>query len=425
MDRLIAVHFANPLSPSTAFNSMAGLKRFYGNDASLAQIRRGLSRVRGYALKRRPRPVRPRNPYYVFRWSDLVEMDLAHLPGKQLAAANDGVSYLLFVINAFSRRLYVRPLKNKSAAAVLPQIRSIFREMGGKIKSCRSDRGGEFVDQRVQNFFNYHNIDHRVPRANEKTSLCERVIGTVKRMIYSFLADQDTLRYLDDLPYIVHNYNARRHSTTKLSPYAADRPENHDQVLRTALERIAKLSVKVQRERRRQRRRGTALPAVHAGSLVRRLTKEKPRTFKKSHDNFFTPEIYEVTHVSTHLLRPLYSLAPVNQQGGTGPERRELYYRHELRLVNPGINRDTFPEFQILERRVNPASGRDEVLLRFTDYPKRKYQTWMVEDQLNAYLSRQSSNNLSSEDEDEEEVRRQDGIVSIADDPSSSSSDSD
>ena len=218
MDKLIAIHFSNPLASIPAFNSIQGLQQFYGSDATLADIRQGLSRVQGYALKSRPRLIRPRNPYYVFKRLDLVEGDLAFMTERALVRANDGIQYLLVCINAFSRRLYVYPLKNKLAPSVLTGLRAILRDIGPGLKTFRSDRGTEFLDRRVQTFFNYHNIDHRVPRASEHCSLVERVIGTLKRKIYAFLADQDSLRYIDDLDQLVHNYNSRRHSTIKMSP---------------------------------------------------------------------------------------------------------------------------------------------------------------------------------------------------------------
>ena len=150
---------------------------------------------------------------------------------------------------------------------------------------------------------------------------------------------------------------------------------------------------------------------VRRGTLVRRVRKEQPRTFRKPKHNYFEPDLYEVTNKSNHLLKPLFSLAPVQRDGGHGANLRQLYYREEIQVVNPEINRDNFPNFQITDRRISPATGRDEVFLKFTDYNKPKYDCWMVEDTLNTYLSRVPQQQQDSDSDSS----GSEGVVSIAD----------
>ena len=147
-----------------------------------------------------------------------------------------------------------------------------------------------------------------------------------------------------------------------MSPYEAALPENHKVVLKTTLERIAKLSHRVHLRERRRKRNKTLPTVIIPGTLVRRVPKEKSRPFLKSFHDYFEDKVYEVTRVSKHLLKPLFYLAPIDDQGRRGGELRQKYYREEIQVVNPDINKDTFPNFQILDRRVGD-SGRDEVLL--------------------------------------------------------------
>ena len=61
---------------------------------------------------------------------------------------NDGVSFLLVVINLFSRYLWVRPLKTKSAREVTEAFEDIF-DVGQKPEKLRTDKGKEFTNNDI------------------------------------------------------------------------------------------------------------------------------------------------------------------------------------------------------------------------------------------------------------------------------------
>lgn len=56
-------------------------------------------------------------------------------------AENDGIRYLLVVINIFSKKLYVRPLKTKTMKEVTMSMESILKEIIHKIANIQSDNG--------------------------------------------------------------------------------------------------------------------------------------------------------------------------------------------------------------------------------------------------------------------------------------------
>ena len=62
-----------------------------------------------------------------------------------IAEYNDGVRYLLFVIDILSRKLWVEPLKNKTAKSVIEGMKTIFKD--AKPKKIRADRGAEFLNK--------------------------------------------------------------------------------------------------------------------------------------------------------------------------------------------------------------------------------------------------------------------------------------
>ena len=84
------------------------------------------------------------------------QLDLDLLSMVNLAEENDGVKYLLFAIDVFSRKIWVKPLKNKTAKSALSAVRDILKEVHPK--KIRSDDGSEFANKWCKFFCNDKNI---------------------------------------------------------------------------------------------------------------------------------------------------------------------------------------------------------------------------------------------------------------------------
>lgn len=90
---------------------------------------------------------------------DLYDADLAQLDA--LSKYNEDVKYLLFVIDVFSRYLYIEPLKDKSGSRVKTALKSVF-ERGVKPKHFCADGGSEFQNKVVNDYLQKKNIYHQV-----------------------------------------------------------------------------------------------------------------------------------------------------------------------------------------------------------------------------------------------------------------------
>ena len=93
-------------------------------------------------------PVRkrfPRNPYTVTNVDDVWEMDLADL--STLSKYNEKYSYLLNVIDIFSRYAWSVPLKDKTGTSIKAALNYLFRDR--KPITIQSDKGTEFVNTTV------------------------------------------------------------------------------------------------------------------------------------------------------------------------------------------------------------------------------------------------------------------------------------
>ena len=70
---------------------------------------------------------------------------------------NDGIKYLLFVIDIFSRYLWVEQLKNKTATEVVNTLIQILHK-GRQCNKIRSDNGKEFNNKIMNRFLKNEGI---------------------------------------------------------------------------------------------------------------------------------------------------------------------------------------------------------------------------------------------------------------------------
>ena len=68
-------------------------------------------------------------------YGELVQTDLAQM------YSYDDYQYFILLVDAFSTKVFVRPLKTKTSLIVSLALNDIFSEFGGKIYKLESDRG--------------------------------------------------------------------------------------------------------------------------------------------------------------------------------------------------------------------------------------------------------------------------------------------
>ena len=107
------------------------------------------------------------------------EADLASM--ANLAKENDGIQYLLFTIDVFSKFLWVKPLRNKSAKTVLVAMKEIFRDR--KPVKLRRDKGSKLINQWFKKFMRDNNVYFFTTNNVPKASIVERSQRTFKALL--------------------------------------------------------------------------------------------------------------------------------------------------------------------------------------------------------------------------------------------------
>ena len=83
----------------------------------------------------------------------------------------DNYNYFLLVVDAFSSKVFVRPIKSKSAEVVKQAFEDIFKEFKAPIYVLQTDRGKEFLGKPCQKFFKENSIIYRSKIGRNKAFL--------------------------------------------------------------------------------------------------------------------------------------------------------------------------------------------------------------------------------------------------------------
>ena len=146
----------------------------------------------------------------------IVQMDLVDM--QKFSGSNSGYSYILVVIDLFSKRLWLRALKTKEGKETADGIRTVISDMGFPIQTVIFDEGKEFLNKYVGILFSQFSIHSYSIKTKTKAGAVERVNRTIKNIIWKIFTQTGRKRWIDALEDIQDNYNNTWHRTIKMSP---------------------------------------------------------------------------------------------------------------------------------------------------------------------------------------------------------------
>ena len=272
--------------------------------------------------------------------------DLADM--KALKEENDGYVFLLLVIDTFSKYGWIIPLKNKSAKTMVKAFKSIFKE-GRKPKKLWTDKGREFYNKDVKDLLKSNLIDLYSTENEEKSSIVERWIRTMKDKMWKYFTDSRTYTYMDVLPDLLEDYNKSVHSSTEFTPIDASKKKNELAVWRNLYPDRHKIS--------------RLTPKFSVGDEVR-ISKKK-KVFEKGYTTRWTEEIFTIkeirdTNPITYILEDLQ-----------GEEIKGTFYEPELQKSKQQISR--------IEKVIEEKKGKSFV--KWKGYSD-KFNSWVNNEDL-------------------------------------------
>ena len=148
--------------------------------------------------------------------ADLVDM-------QSFSKYNNGVKYLLSVIDIFSKYGWIQPLKNKTGLEVASALSKVFKER--KPDKLWVDKGKEFYNAHVQKLVTLYSTENE-----EKSTISERYNRTMKEKMFKYFTANSTRKYIDILDELVHQYNNTIHSSIGMTPKQASEKKNEVKV---------------------------------------------------------------------------------------------------------------------------------------------------------------------------------------------------
>ena len=280
--------------------------------------------------------------------ADLVEM-------QHHARENEGMRYILFVIDIFSRYTYAEPLKTKSGPDVATALESIIKKSTEPPKYLQTDLGKEFYNQHVSQMLNRYNIELFSVYSEMKAALVERVQRTIKEKMYRGFTFQGNYKWLDLLPKVLESYNNSYHRGIKHIPSKV----NKDNETNVFIKQYSDL-----------KKGDAAVAKFKVGDEVRI---SKARTvFAKGYEEKWTDEVFTITKINKKYKPILYTLNDYD-----GEEVQGSFYADELQKIDN--SEKVYRIERVIRTRINKETGKKEAYVKWKGYTT---PTWIDHSQL-------------------------------------------
>ena len=145
---------------------------------------------------------------------EILQVDLADF--QQESRINKGFRYVLVAIDILSKYVFYVALKKKKSQELQRAFNQIFRTAVPKM--IHSDRGGEFTSKSMQDYFKRKGIHWYHTFSENKATLAERQIRTLRETLARIFQHQGNRKYFDILSKLADAYNNTRHSRTGMAP---------------------------------------------------------------------------------------------------------------------------------------------------------------------------------------------------------------
>jgi hypothetical protein len=286
------------------------------------------------------------------------EIDLMDM--KKYEKHNNGFQYVLVFIDVFSKYVWAIPCKNKSSETVLKAVSKIFDSTQRRPKYIRSDKGREFLNSLVQNFFKRNQIRYILTHSESKAAIVERVIKTIKGHLSKYMYYKQTRKYVDILPKIVFSYNNTFHSTIRRSPISVKKKDEDHLWHEMYASNIKPYVVKGNNKK----------SLLKSGEYVRISFLRHP--FSREYREKWSTEIFQIYKsymrdgIVVYLIRDL-----------SGEDIIGSFYRNELQEVD--IDKDTLYKIEKIIKSKKLRNGKKMFYVKWLNWGE-KFNSWVHEE---------------------------------------------
>lgn len=303
--------------------------------------------------------------------------DLADV--SNIASHNDGYRFLLVLIDIFSRFLFIVPLKNKQNQTIIEGLKSVFQK-GRKPHTLRTDKGSEFKNRWVKAFLKKEAISVIYTQNKTKANYAERVIRTMKNLMYRYFMKTRTYRYVTVLQDLVNSYNKRPHRSLGSNAPANVNKDNADEIRldtylsrqkKTKLDKNVKVEEDVKTSNKVLRKRIKPVFKYKIGDNVRISQLKHP--FQRDYQQKWTGEYFKVSVRYKRGGVPVYKVRDLDDDAIEG-----TFYESELqKVIKTG---DVLYRVEKVFKRRRRGNIK-EAFVKWEGWP-RKFNSWIPESSL-------------------------------------------
>ena len=306
-----------------------------------------------YTLHKPARYNFKRNQTVVMSIDEQWQADLCDMTSR--AKDNDGFTFLLTIIDCFSKFAWVEPLLNKSGEEILKALKHVLKRSGRVPRRLQTDKGTEFINAQVQSFLKGRKIEFFTTNSEMKAAIVERFNRTLKTKMWKYFTARNTNRYIDVLQSLVEGYNKSRHRSIGMRP--VDVRESDSIAIRQRLYGSAL----------RQRRTNAKNYKYGIGDVVR-VSKAR-RTFRKGYLPNWSEEWF-IVYDRRNAKEPLYYLRDYE-----GEDLKGAFYEQEIQAVE--VPEEEYYIEEVLQSK-KVRGGKTLYFVKWKGWPS-KFNSW-VED---------------------------------------------
>ena len=100
---------------------------------------------------------------------------------------NKGITFLLCVIDIYSKYAWVFPLKDKKGVTIVNAFQKILGDSKRKTNKIWVDKGSEFYNRSMESWLEKNDIEMYSTHNEGKSAVAERFIRTLRNKIYKYL----------------------------------------------------------------------------------------------------------------------------------------------------------------------------------------------------------------------------------------------
>lgn len=301
------VHSESGLTSLTAF------AKAQGSGYNLRELERSLSRITAFSMHRPVRKNYPRPAIIINDVGVTICFDLIQL--TSLKKFNGNYAWILLVMDQFSKRVSLHPLKTKRASEVAVAMKKAIKELSlngrYKFKNGNSDEGGEFKGE-VAQLLKRHRITHYINRGPHHSSICERSVRRIKTVMFRWLTLNNTKNWVSILSQIQNKINFTKSDAHGFRPVDITPSNSHIAFQRLYHRLIAKPKKP---------------PKLKVGDEVRVSGARK--IFGKAYHPGYGKKVYKIKAVRESLPVDSYIL----EDGETGQQLDTTFVESELSLA--------------------------------------------------------------------------------------------